>query len=60
MNLTTLTITQTHQGLKDKKFSALELANAYLDKIKQSDKDIFAYLHVTEKLAIEQAKKLMI
>ncbi|MCK4354945.1 Asp-tRNA(Asn)/Glu-tRNA(Gln) amidotransferase subunit GatA [Candidatus Parcubacteria bacterium] len=58
MNLTTLTITQTHQGLKDKKFSALELANAYLDKIKQSDKDIFAYLHVTEKLAIEQAKKI--
>jgi aspartyl-tRNA(Asn)/glutamyl-tRNA(Gln) amidotransferase subunit A len=58
VNLTTLTITQTHQGLKDKKFSALELANAYLDKIKQSDKDIFAYLHVTEKLAIEQAKKI--
>ncbi len=57
MDLTTLTITQVHKGLKDKKFSSLELTKAYLDKIKQSDKDISAYLYIAEKSAIEQAKK---
>ena len=57
-NLTTLTIKEIHQGLKDKKFSAEELTNAYLDKIKQSDKDIFAYLYIAEKSAKEQAKEV--
>ena len=57
-NLLSLTIKQIHQGLEDKKFSAKELTNAYLDKIKESDKDIFAYLAINEKSAIEQAKKI--
>jgi aspartyl-tRNA(Asn)/glutamyl-tRNA(Gln) amidotransferase subunit A len=58
VNLFTLTIKEIHQGLKDKKFSALELTNAYLDKIKQTDKDIFAYLSVAGKSAEEQAKEI--
>ncbi len=58
MHLTDLTITQAHQGLINKKFSAIELARAYLDKIKKSDKDIFAYLTITEKLALKQAKEI--
>jgi aspartyl-tRNA(Asn)/glutamyl-tRNA(Gln) amidotransferase subunit A len=58
VNLFTLTIKEIHQGLKDKEFSALELTNAYLDKIKQSDKDIFAYLSVSEKSAQKQAKEI--
>jgi aspartyl-tRNA(Asn)/glutamyl-tRNA(Gln) amidotransferase subunit A len=58
MNLITLTIKEIHQGLKDKKFSALELTNAYLYKIKQNDKDIFAYLSVSKQLALKQAKEV--
>ena len=53
-----MTIKEIHQGLKNKKFSALELSNAYLDIIKQKDKDIFAYLSIAEKSAVKQAKEI--
>ena len=33
MDLNSLTINKVHQGLLDKKFSALELAKSYFDKI---------------------------
>jgi len=38
MELTELTITQAHEGLVKKEFSALELCQAYLDKIKNDNK----------------------
>ena len=74
MELTDLTITQAHEGLKKKEFSALELCQAYLDKIREKDKSIRAFLTVfdeatasslalrstraTEDLALQQAKKV--
>ena len=58
MELTELTITQAHQGLIKKEFSALELCQAYLDKIKEKNKKIFAFLTVNEKSALMQAKKI--
>ena len=58
MKLTDLTIIQAHQGLKKKEFSALELCKAYLEKIKEKDKEIFAFLTVIEDLALSQAKKI--
>jgi aspartyl-tRNA(Asn)/glutamyl-tRNA(Gln) amidotransferase subunit A len=58
MKLADLTITQTHQGLIKKEFSALELSKAYLDKIKERDKEIFAFLTINEELALRQAKKI--
>jgi len=58
MNLSELNITQTHQGLIKKKFSARELCQAYLDNIEKKDKEIFAYLILTQDLAISQAKKI--
>jgi len=58
MKLTDLTIIQAHQGLKKKEFSALELCKAYLEKIKEKDKEIFAFLTVIENLALSQAKKI--
>jgi len=58
MELTELTISQAHQGLIKKEFSALELCKAYLDKIKKKDKEIFSYLTVTEDLALLQAKEI--
>ena len=58
MSLTDLTITQAHQGLIKREFSALELCKTYLDKIKKRDREIFAFLTVNEDLALAQAKKI--
>ena len=58
MELTQLTIEQSHQGLIKKEFSALEFCKAYLDKIKEKDKDIFAFLTLTEDSALSQAKEI--
>ena len=58
MQLTDLTITQAHQGLEKKEFSALELCKTYLDKIKERDKEIFAFLTVNTEEALSQAKKI--
>ncbi len=58
MKLTDLTITQAHQGLKKKEFSALELCKSYLDKIKERDREIFAFLTINTEKALSQAKKI--
>lgn len=51
-----LTIAQAHRGLKEKKFSAAELAGAYLKRIKTLNGALNAYVTVTEKEALAQAK----
>ena len=58
MELTKLTITQTQEGLKKKEFSALELTKAYLENIKEKNKEIFAFLTISKDLAQTQAKKI--
>lgn len=58
MNLTDLTISQTHEKLKKKEFSAIELCKAYLNKIKERDKEISAFLTVDTEKALSQAKKV--
>ncbi|MCX6724372.1 MAG: Asp-tRNA(Asn)/Glu-tRNA(Gln) amidotransferase subunit GatA [Candidatus Staskawiczbacteria bacterium] len=55
MELTELTIKQCHEGLKNKKFSSRDLTLAYLENIKKKDKELHAFLTVTEDLAISQA-----
>jgi len=50
-----LSIVQAHKGLLDKKFSALELAKDFLNKIKKEK--ISSFLSVSEELAISQAKE---
>jgi len=57
MELIDLTITQAHEGLKNKKFSSKELTLAYLKKIKKEDSKINAYLSITKDLALKQAEK---
>ncbi len=57
MKLNELTIKQAADGLKKKEFSSVELTEAVLSVIKEKDKDINAYLEITEDLALEQAKK---
>lgn len=58
MELTSLTIRQAHEGLKNKQFSSKELAKAYFEQIKKTDDKIGAFLSLTENLAILQAEKV--
>ncbi len=52
-----LTITETQKGLLEKKYSAVELVDAYLARIKVFDKDINSFITVSEDLAYKDAKK---
>jgi aspartyl-tRNA(Asn)/glutamyl-tRNA(Gln) amidotransferase subunit A len=52
-----LTITETQKGLLEKRYTAVDLVDAYLARINTFDKDINAFITVSEELAYEQAKK---
>ncbi|MFA6427472.1 MAG: Asp-tRNA(Asn)/Glu-tRNA(Gln) amidotransferase subunit GatA [Candidatus Magasanikbacteria bacterium] len=56
-NLNELTIKQAHDGLKKGDFSSVELTRACLARIKKRNKDINAFITVTEELALDEAKK---
>ncbi len=58
MELTKLTIKEAHRLLVSKEIRAVELAEAVFDRIKKQDKNIHAFLAVTEKEAYLQAKKV--
>jgi len=53
-----MTIKEIHQGLIKKEFSAIELCQNYLTKIKKDDKKINAFLDVSQDLALSQAKEV--
>lgn len=55
-DLKNLTIKSFHQGLKAKKFSALEITQAFFDFIKETDRRIGAYLTLNEEGAIKTAE----
>ncbi|MCX6721274.1 MAG: Asp-tRNA(Asn)/Glu-tRNA(Gln) amidotransferase subunit GatA [Candidatus Staskawiczbacteria bacterium] len=57
MELADFTIKKAREGLKNKEFSSVELTEAYLDRIKKIDKDLNAFLSVTEELALTQAEQ---
>jgi len=57
MDLSTLTVAQARKDLDAKKYSALDLTNAYLEKIAAKDGEIHAYLEVWADSAREEAKK---
>ncbi len=54
-DLTKLTIAEALKGFKSKEFSAVELTNAYVEKM-QSHRDLNAYVLETPEKALEQAK----
>lgn len=58
MELKNFKIKEIHQSLKKKEFSALELCQNYLNKIKKEDKKIQSFLNLSEDLAISQAKEV--
>ncbi len=51
-----LTIKKFHDGLLAKKFSALEVAQAYFARIKEKDSEIGAYLSLAEESALRAAE----
>ena len=55
MDLSQLTITQSIEGLKKKKFSCLELTKACLKRIKEADGKINAFITVCEQEALKSA-----
>ncbi len=57
MDLYSLTITQAHELLRQRKISSVELTQALLDRIREVDGQIGAYLTVTEAVALEQARQ---
>src|SRR3989338_6919210 len=50
------TIKELRQGLDSKRFSSAELTKYYLDRIKKFNKDLNAFITLTEDLALEQAR----
>ncbi|PKL72226.1 Asp-tRNA(Asn)/Glu-tRNA(Gln) amidotransferase GatCAB subunit A [Candidatus Kuenenbacteria bacterium HGW-Kuenenbacteria-1] len=58
MFLNELTIKQCHDGLMKKDFSSVELTRACLHQIKKQDDKIHSFVLITEKEALEQAKKV--
>lgn len=56
MKLNQLTISQAKKGLKEKKFSSLELVNACLSQIEKNDSKINAFITVCKKEALDKAK----
>src|SRR6056297_3246816 len=58
MKLDNLTIEDVRTGLKEKEFSATELAEAHFDKIEKKDEDISAFLSLTKEKALTQAKQV--
>jgi len=58
MELENFTISKAQEGLRKKEFSVLELAKAYLEKIKAEDKKISAFISIDEKLNSADFKKI--
>lgn len=56
--LNQLTIKQASEKLRDKEISSLELTRACFDRIKERQKDVNAFITITEKEALEQAEAI--
>lgn len=57
-DLKNLTIKSFGEGLREKKFSAMEATLAYFENIKKTDPSLGAYLHTMEESAAAQAEKV--
>jgi len=56
-DLTKLTIKEAHEGLKKGEFTSVELTSAFLNRIKEKDHEIKAYISITEDTALKQAER---
>jgi len=57
MKLNELTIKEARAGLDTKKFSAVDLAKACLERIKERNSEINAFITVCEESALQEAKR---
>lgn len=57
MKLNELTIKEAREGLRSKKFSSVELTKACLDRIKEIEPRLNAFVTVSEEGALERARK---
>ncbi|HLD61289.1 MAG TPA: amidase, partial [Patescibacteria group bacterium] len=57
MNLNKLSLVEAAEGLKKKKFTSVELTTACLNRIKERNKEINAFITVADESALEEAKK---
>jgi len=57
IDLTKLTIKEAHEGLKNGGFTSVELTRAFLDRIKEKNPEIKAYISITEDMALKQAER---
>jgi aspartyl-tRNA(Asn)/glutamyl-tRNA(Gln) amidotransferase subunit A len=57
MDIKTLTVAQAKKDLKEKKYSSVELTKAYLERIKQVEPKVKAFVTVTEEEALKNAKE---
>lgn len=55
--LNELTIKQAYEGLKNRDFSSVDLTQACLARIKERNKNINAFITITEELALEEAQR---
>ncbi len=53
-----MTIKKTQEGLLEKKFSAVELVDAYLDRINKHNEEYNIFLTVTEEIAYAKAREI--
>lgn len=53
-----LTVAQAHRALKNKEFTSVELTQAYLKRIEETDERLNAYITVTPEVALEQARAI--
>lgn len=56
-DLTKLTISEIQEGLKNGDFTSVELTKAFLNKIKEKDKEVKSFITVTEELSLKQAAR---
>ena len=52
-----LTIHRTHELLKSRQLSSVEVTSAYLDRIRQVEPAVHALVTLTDELALKQAKR---
>lgn len=57
MNLNELTIVAAAEGLRNKKFTSVELTKACLARIKKRNPELNAFITVTDELALQEAKQ---
>jgi aspartyl-tRNA(Asn)/glutamyl-tRNA(Gln) amidotransferase subunit A len=56
MKLNELTIVEAMKGLREKKFTSVDLTSACLQRIKERNKDVNAFITVSEKIALRDAQ----